>query len=67
VVIVRVSDAGSGVQAAKVTIGFGDGTGGHGRKAYRHRYIHAGTYELVIHVQDRLGNAATLHRLVRAR
>jgi hypothetical protein len=67
VVSVRVSDTGSGVQAGKVTISFGDGAGAHGLKAYRHRYAHPGTYELVIHVEDRLGNAATLHRLVHAR
>jgi len=66
-VTVRVSDAGSGVQVADVSVNFGDGTSAHGRKSYRHRYSHGGSYRIVIHVSDHLGNAAVLNRLVSVR
>ncbi len=66
-VVVRVRDSGSGVRAAKVSVSFGDGKSARGRKLYSHRYSMRGTYEIVIHVADRLGNAAVLKRLVRVR
>ncbi len=66
-VLVRISDSYSGVAARRVTVSFGDGSRARGHKSYRHRYAHGGTYELVIHVQSRLGNAATLYRLVKVR
>jgi PKD domain len=64
---VRVSDAGSGVNKAAVRISFGDGHSARGRAKVRHRYAHEGVYEVVAYVRDKLGNQATVRRLVRVR
>jgi hypothetical protein len=66
-VIVRVSDAQSGVDAHAVGVDFGDGRRASGRSLYRHRYAHAGLYTIVVHVRDNLGNQGTIRELVSAR
>jgi hypothetical protein len=63
-VIVRVSDDASGVAAGMVSVSFGDGRRGHGRKLLRHRYANPGIYRIVASVVDRAGNRATIRRLV---
>ena len=63
-VMVRVRDAASGVDVHRVIVSFGDGAAAHGRARLRHRYGHAGTYEIVAQVRDRVGNAAVIRRLV---
>jgi hypothetical protein len=64
-VIVRVRDAGPGVDVHAVRVSFGDGHSAHGRKRLMHRYAHAGVYLIVVHVRDLLGISATVRRLVR--
>jgi hypothetical protein len=66
-VSVRVSDAYSGVAAASVRISYGDGAHAQGRTSYRHRYAHAGVYQLVVDVRDKLGNAGVVRRPVSVR
>jgi hypothetical protein len=66
-VIVRVSDTLSGLDTHAVTVTFGDGGRGHGKKMFRHRYAHAGIYTIVVHVRDNLGNAGVVRRLVSVR
>jgi hypothetical protein len=64
---VRVSDAYSGVAAASVRISYGDGAHAQGRTSYRHRYAHAGVYQVVVDVRDKLGNAGVVRRPVSVR
>lgn len=66
-VIVRVTDPNSGVATKSVSVSFGDGARAAGHKRFKHRYAHAGVYQLVVKVRDRLGNEATVHRLVSVR
>jgi hypothetical protein len=66
-VIVRVSDTLSGLDTKAVTVTFGDGGRGHGKKMFRHRYAHPGIYTIVVHVRDNLGNAGVVRRLVSVR
>jgi hypothetical protein len=66
-VIVRVSDTLSGLDTQAVTVTFGDGGRGHGKKMFRHRYAHPGIYTIVVHVRDNLGNAGVVRRLVSVR
>jgi hypothetical protein len=66
-VSVRVSDPGSGVDVAAVSVNFGDGSSAHGRKRFKHRYTHPGIYTVVVHVRDKLGNRGTVRRLVSVR
>jgi hypothetical protein len=63
-VTVRVADSGVGVEAAAVSVSFGDGAGARGKTALKHRYAHGGIYTIVAHVRDKLGNQATVRRLV---
>jgi hypothetical protein len=63
-VTVRVSDAQSGVDVGAVSVEFGDGHSAHGRTQYRHRYARGGTYTIVVHVRDKVGNAGVVRRLV---
>ncbi|HEY4996789.1 MAG TPA: PKD domain-containing protein [Solirubrobacteraceae bacterium] len=63
-VSVRVLDSGSGVAAHSTRVSFGDGSSARGRARYSHRYAHAGSYKIVLHVRDRVGNAAVLERYV---
>jgi hypothetical protein len=64
---VRVTDAGSGVEAKAVRISFGDGSSAHGRARYAHRYAAPGTYLIVASVRDLIGNAAVIRRWVTVR
>ncbi len=66
-VSVRVSDAYSGVDAHAVSVSFGDGHGARGRARFRHRYARGGVYEVVVHVQDRLGNTGVVRQWVSVR
>jgi PKD domain-containing protein len=66
-VIVRVSDTLSGLDTHALTITFGDGKRGHGKKSFRHRYAHPGIYTIVVHVRDNLGNTGVVRRLVSVR
>jgi len=66
-VIVRVSDTLSSLDTQAVTVTFGDGGRGHGKKMFRHRYAHPGIYTIVVHVRDNLGNAGVVRRLVSVR
>ncbi|HXB15582.1 MAG TPA: hypothetical protein VNV44_07530 [Solirubrobacteraceae bacterium] len=64
-VAVRLRDGQSGVAAKSVSISFGDGSHARGSARARHRYKHGGTFTLVIHAQDLLGNSVTLHKVVK--
>jgi hypothetical protein len=66
-VVVRVSDAYSGVAAGTVRVSFGDGAGARGRKKLRHRYARPGIYAVTVQASDKLGNHVALRRLVNVR
>jgi hypothetical protein len=66
-IVVRVSDADSGVARKSISVSFGDGARAVGRKLFRHTYTHGGVYRLVVNVRDRLGNGATVRRQVSVR
>lgn len=66
-VTVRVRDPDSGVATAHVSVSFGDGRFGRGRALLHHRYAHAGTFTIVVHARDRLGNATVVRKRVSAR
>jgi hypothetical protein len=59
-VLVRVSDAQSGVAAGAVRVSFGDGTSASGRASARHRYKHAGSYKIVVQARDNVGNKTVI-------
>ncbi len=61
---VRVIDTGVGVQKSAVEVSFGDGGSGRGKTSLKHRYARGGIYTIVAHVRDKLGNQATVRRLV---
>ena len=63
-VVLRVTDAQSGVDASAVRVSFGDGSSASGRASYRHRYAHAGVYTIVARVRDKTGNQGTIRRQV---
>lgn len=63
-VTVHVGDLFSGVDRGAIRISFGDGTGGHGKASFVHVYAHAGTYLVVVHVRDKIGNAGVVRRWV---
>jgi hypothetical protein len=63
-VLVSVSDPNSGVAKKAISVSFGDGAHAGGRKRLGHRYAHAGIYTLVVKVADKLGNKATVRKLV---
>jgi hypothetical protein len=63
----RVLDRQSGVAAKAVSISFGDGSRAGGRARARHRYRHGGTFTLVVHVRDALGNSGVIRKTVRVR
>ena len=63
-VLVRVSDAQSGVYAKGVSVSFGDGHRAGGRSSFLHTYTRPGVYTVVVHTRDNLGNTATVRRLV---
>jgi hypothetical protein len=63
-IVLRLRDAGSGVEPGSVRISFGDGGHARGRASSRHRYTHAGVYQIVIEARDRVGNRASIKRIV---
>jgi hypothetical protein len=66
-VVVRVSDAQSGVDTSALSVDFGDGKKARGRAGFTHRYAHAGVYKLIVRVRDRIGNRGVVRRLVSVR
>jgi PKD domain len=66
-VIVRVSDAESGVDAKAVSVTFGDGKQARGRTMFRHTYSRPGVYRVVVRVRDKLGNEGVVGELVSVR
>ncbi|HUA74426.1 MAG TPA: PKD domain-containing protein [Solirubrobacteraceae bacterium] len=64
---VRLSDPNSGLAVKTISVSFGDGARAGKRKSLTHRYAHAGTYQLVVKVADKLGNKATIRKLVSVR
>jgi PKD repeat protein len=64
---VLIRDPNSGVAKAATTISFGDGTRVAKRARASHTYARAGIYTIVAHVRDRVGNQATVRRLVSVR
>lgn len=66
-VLVRLSDANSGLSPQTIKVSFGDGAHAAKRKVIAHRYAHAGVYQLVVQVSDKLGNKATIRKLVSIR
>jgi PKD domain-containing protein len=66
-IVVRVSDAFSGVDAKAVTVSFGDGHSAGGRKLFRHTYARAGVYTVTVHVRDNIGNAGVVTGLASVR
>ena len=63
-VVVRVSERGIGVRAARVRVSFGDGTRAGGRTRLRHRYRRAGRYTVIVRAVNRLGQSAVVRRRV---
>lgn len=66
-VVVRVSDRYAGVNVHRVSVSFGDGRGGAGRKAFRHRFSRSGVYTIVVRAADKLGNAGVIRKVVSVR
>jgi hypothetical protein len=66
-VSVRIRDPYVGIDVRAVRVSFGDGHFARARKRFRHGYAHAGVYQVVVHVRDRLGNAGVVRRLVSVR
>jgi len=63
-VSVRVSDRYDGVDAAAVSVDFGDGASARRRTHFKHRYARPGVYLVTVHVRDRIGNAGTVRQSV---
>jgi hypothetical protein len=66
-VAIRVRDPGAGVNVHAVRVSFGDGHFARARRRFRHGYAHAGVYQVVVHVRDRLGNAGAVRHEVSVR
>lgn len=66
-VLVRVSDPNSGLAKRTIKVSFGDGAHASKRKLLGHRYARAGVYQVVVQVGDKLGNKATVRKLVSVR
>lgn len=66
-VLVRVSDAQSGLALHAISVSFGDGGRARGKSHFRHRYAHAGIYTVVVRVRDKVGNTGLVRRLVSVR
>jgi hypothetical protein len=66
-IMVRIRDAGPGVDRAGVSVSFGDGSRAAKKTVLRHRYGRAGIYRIVVRVRDKLGNAGVVSRLVSVR
>jgi hypothetical protein len=61
---VRVSDPFVGVDVHAIRIAFGDGRRARARERVVHRFAHAGTYLIVVHVRDKLGDAGVVRQWV---
>jgi hypothetical protein len=66
-VAVRLSDPNSGLALKTIKVSFGDGAHAAKRKSVAHRYGHPGVYQVVVQVSDKLGNKATIRKLVSIR
>ncbi len=66
-VTVHIRDPDSGVEKSALSVSFGDGQGASKRANLTHRYARPGLYTIVVHVRDRVGNTATVRRLVSVR
>jgi hypothetical protein len=66
-VSVRISDPFSGVNARRVSVTFGDGSSAQGHARFRHSYVRAGVYRVVVRATDRLGNRGLVRQLVSVR
>jgi hypothetical protein len=66
-VAVRLSDRDSGLALSTIKVSFGDGAHAAKHKSIAHRYGHSGVYQVVVQVSDKLGNKATIRKLVSVR
>ncbi len=66
-VTVRLNDPNSGLATKTIEVSFGDGARAGKRKSLAHSYAHAGIYQVVVKVSDKLGNKATVRKLVSIR
>ncbi len=66
-VSINIRDPNSGVQKSALSVSFGDGRQVAKRARVSHRYGRAGIYTVVVHVGDKVGNRATVRRLVSVR
>jgi PKD domain-containing protein len=64
---VRLSDPNSGLAVKTIEVSFGDGKRAGGRKSLSHVYAAPGVYRVVVQVSDKLGNKATVRKLVSVR
>jgi PKD domain len=62
-----ISDPNSGLVPKSIEVNFGDGQHANGRKSQVHIYGHAGVYQVVVKVRDKLGNTQTIRKLVSVR
>jgi hypothetical protein len=62
---VRISDRASGALAGATSIAFGDGTRAVHKLSVRHTYAREGTYTIVVHSRDRVGNTLNISLKVR--
>jgi PKD domain len=66
-VLVRLGDPNSGLAPKTIKVSFGDGAHAAKHKSLSHRYGHPGVYQVVVQVSDKLGNKATIRKLVSVR
>jgi hypothetical protein len=64
---IRLSDPNSGLAFKTIKVSFGDGKHASGRKSLSHAYAKPGVYQVVVQVSDKLGNKATVRKLVSIR
>jgi len=64
---VRVFSRASGAVARDTSIAWGDGARARGRLTASHSYARAGTYTIVIHSRDHVGNVLAAHMRVQVR
>jgi hypothetical protein len=57
IVRIKLVDAQSGLKRGATKIAFGDGTSKRGRAKLTHRYTRAGTYQIRLRAEDKVGNA----------
>jgi hypothetical protein len=55
-VVIRLTDAESGLARGSVRVTLGDGEHARGRATIRHRYADGGRYTIHVHARDRVGN-----------